>query len=262
MLEPFLQKYPVYKACELLKRDTHTAGNEGVPRGQHLLEGLECFSAHEPDLERTRFVTMDPVRDHPVLASWMQGRAAAEDRRRHLKAEAYQVLVSEGQASQLIDPALEIPSTSSCRMDLAMEVLECFQAFESEATAALAATTAHPDPRGLLELCSTEHLPLVIEADVDKPETGKMRLELQWSHLSPAWQQAFEKPIINALQIYVEPDALAPVMCEDTVHDSEVLPSRFVSVNKADPKNTHPTDADLELAKLKARLVIAGRRDQ
>ena len=40
------------------------------------------------------------------------------------------------------------------------------------------------------------------------------------------------------------------------------MPSRFVLVNKADPKTTRPTDDALATAKLKARLVIAGHKDQ
>ena len=206
----------------------------------------------------TRFVTMDPAKDHPILATWMQGRAAAEDLwRRHLRSNAaYQVLVTEGQAANFFDPSMDDMLQSTKRLEVALDVLECFQAFET--TAALAPPTAHPPHRGQLELSSKEHLPLVPEPDMDKPETGKARLELQWSQLSPAWQKAFEDPIIEALDIYFRHDALAPVMPEETVHES----SRFVLVNKADPKNTHPTEADLELAKLKARLVIAGHRDQ
>lgn len=43
---------------------------------------------------------------------------------------------------------------------------------------------------------------------------------------------------------------------------TEILPSRFVLVNKSDPRNVHPSDAQLEGAKLKARWIIAGHRDQ
>ena len=221
-------------------------------------------SVHMNQLWRgvTRFVTMDPMKDHPILATWNQGRAAAEDLwRRHLKANAaYQVLVAEGHAANFIDTADGLHADQSHRLEVALDVLECFQAFQT--TAALAAPTAHPDHRGLTELCTAEQLLLVPEADVEKPETGKMRLELQWTQLSMAWQKAFEQPILDALQIYFDHDALAPVMPEEEVHASEVLPSRFVLVNKADPKNIHPTDEDLALAKLKARLVIAGHRDQ
>ena len=35
--------------------------------------------------------------------------------------------------------------------------------------------------------------------DAQQPETGKVRLELKWSDLSPAWQRAFEQPILDAL---------------------------------------------------------------
>lgn len=98
--------------------------------------------------------------------------------------------------------------------------------------------------------------------DVKKPDTGKLRLELKWNDLTPAWQRSFEDPIKEALDVYFRHDALAPVMPEDTVDISEILPSRFVLVNKTDPKNPHPTDDDLEGAKLKARWVIAGHKDQ
>eukprot|EP00913_Durusdinium_trenchii_P012521 g11757.t1 len=123
----------------------------------------------------------------------------------------------------------------------------------------------HPDPhphwRGHQELAEDDpsHTSLV---DIPKPPTGKIRLELQWSQLSPAWQQAFEDPIKDALDIYFKHDALTHVMPDEKILDEEVLPSRFVLVNKADPKNQHPEDSDLEEAKLKARLVIAGHKDQ
>lgn len=98
--------------------------------------------------------------------------------------------------------------------------------------------------------------------DAQKPDTGKLRLELKWNDLTPAWQRSFEEPIIEAIDVYFRHDALAPVMPEDLVDQSEILPSRFVLVNKADPKNPRPTDDDLENAKLKARWVIAGHKDQ
>ena len=98
--------------------------------------------------------------------------------------------------------------------------------------------------------------------DVRKPDTGKLRLELKWNDLTPAWQRSFEEPIVEAIDVYFRHDALAPVMPEDFVDASEVLPSRFVLVNKSDPKNPRPTDDDLENAKLKARWVIAGHKDQ
>lgn len=67
---------------------------------------------------------------------------------------------------------------------------------------------------------------------------------------------------MEALRIYFHHDALQPVTPDEVVEASETLPSRFVLVNKTDPRNVHPTDADLRNAKLKARLVIASHKDQ
>jgi hypothetical protein len=97
--------------------------------------------------------------------------------------------------------------------------------------------------------------------NAQQPETGKVRLELKWSDLSPAWQRAFEQPILDALEVYFKHDALTHVMEDEVVDRTEILPSRFVLVNKSDPRNIHPDDKALEGASLKARLVIAGHRD-
>lgn len=139
---------------------------------------------------------------------------------------------------------------------MVMEAAELFETFVSTSD------VVSPEPlkatRGITELtCLPEEV-----TDVDRPETGKVRLELKWSDLTPRWQKAFMQPILDALQIYFSHDALAPVMPEDIVDKTEILPSRFVLVNKSDPRNPHPKDEDLKGAKLKARLVIAGHRDQ
>jgi hypothetical protein len=118
--------------------------------------------------------------------------------------------------------------------------------------------TPHFKYQGQVELTHRPEEPV----DTTRPETGKARLELQWNSLSPIWQKAFEQPIKDALEIYFEHDALAPVMPEEVINEYEILPSRFVLVNKTDPKNQHPRDKDLPDAKLKARLVIAGHKDQ
>ena len=204
----------------------------------------------------TSFVTLDPATDYPVLATWMQGRQAVEElwRTAARANQAYKSVIKEVNVTEL---GQGMPLESEQHAQMMMNVLGYFEAF--------ATTTALPPPAppssqgGLLELVELDSNAL---QDVDKPETGKVRLELQWNQLSPAWQAAFEQPIIAALEIYFEHDALEPVMPEDPVHESEILPSKFVLVNKSDPKNAHPADADLEEAKLKARLVIAGHRDQ
>ena len=77
-------------------------------------------------------------------------------------------------------------------------------------------------------------------ADAAKLATGKARLELQWTALSPKWQQAFPQPIIDALEIYFRHDALASVSADEVVTPQESLPSQFVLVNKTDPKNHTP----------------------
>ena len=204
----------------------------------------------------TRFVTLDPATDYLVLATWMQGRQAVEELWRHgaRANQAYKSVIKEVNVAEL---GQGMPLESEHHTQMMMTVLGYFAPF--------AAATALPLPAppsaqgGLLELAELDSNVL---QDVDKPETGKVRLELQWNQLSPAWQAAFEQPIIAALEIYFEHDALEHVMPEDPVHESEILPSRFVLVNKTDPKNTHPADEDLTDAKLKARLVIAGHRDQ
>ena len=92
--------------------------------------------------------------------------------------------------------------------------------------------------------------------------TGKVRLELKWNKLTAAWQTAFEAPICDALDVYFKHDAVGPVAFDEDISDYQVLPSRFVLVNKADPRKMEPTDADLVGAKLKGRWVLAGHLDR
>ena len=199
----------------------------------------------------TRFLTLDPIPDHPVLATWMQGRAFVEDLWRHGQ--------STSRAFRGLQESASDSSTTTEYVALALEVLATFEVFEGNNP--LVHPEPHPHWRGHQELAEDDpsHTSLV---DIPKPPTGKIRLELQWSQLSPAWQRAFEDPIKDALDIYFKHDALTHVMPDEKVLDEEVLPSRFVLVNKADPKNQQPEDSDLEEAKLKARLVIAGHKDQ
>ena len=97
--------------------------------------------------------------------------------------------------------------------------------------------------------------------DVQDLPTGKMRLELKWAALSPAWQKAFEEPIKEAIKVYFQYDAVAPVMEGEDLTSANVMPSRFVLVNKTDPKNCNPEDDKIEGSRLKARWVVAGHRD-
>lgn len=65
------------------------------------------------------------------------------------------------------------------------------------------------------EICQVVKAELTVdpihEEDAPKPETGKLRLELKWIDLSPKWQDAFQEPIIEAIKIYFQHEAIAPV---------------------------------------------------
>lgn len=100
------------------------------------------------------------------------------------------------------------------------------------------------------------------QADIQDLPTGKVRLELKWGSLSPAWKSAFEEPIKDALDVYFKYDAVAPVMVEENIDHGNILPSRFVLVNKSEPRNVSPLDEQLEDARLKARWVVSGHRDK
>lgn len=196
----------------------------------------------------------------PSLKGWLTLREAAED----LWKEAQQVL----QIARYISQSTGWPRNGTAQLEEVQrmqeqvfrnqrEVAEIFYQTLKEADARQ--LRVRPTHQGWQELAYDADEKAL---DVKKPDTGKLRLELKWNDLTPAWQRSFEDPIKEALDVYFRHDALAPVMPEDTVDISEILPSRFVLVNKTDPKNPHPTDDDLEGAKLKARWVIAGHKDQ
>ena len=62
--------------------------------------------------------------------------------------------------------------------------------------------------------------------------TGKQRLEYKWQNLSPEWKEAFEKPILKALQVYFDHNAVSGVSKDAVVDPRKVLSSRFVLTNK------------------------------
>ncbi|CAL1141583.1 unnamed protein product [Cladocopium goreaui] len=221
----------------------------------------------------TRYQLQDPEETESHLVHWLEARHFAEEAWRsgqHLMEEyrgmqkemgwpnetlmATRVGPLQEQDTQEAIESFKVAKDSM--LTVQNEMLETFFNY-IEAT-----NIRRPEPRspysGQLELT---HLP-EDKIDTTVPETGKVRLELKWSDLSAVWQKAFEQPIKDALDIYFKHDALAPVFPGETVDDSEILPSRFVLVNKSDPRNNHPKDADLPDAKLKARLVIAGHKDQ
>ena len=92
-------------------------------------------------------------------------------------------------------------------------------------------------------------------ADVVRSQilTGKARVEMQWQKLDERWRAAFKDPILKAIQIYFDHDALEGVPRDKYVDPKRILSSRFVLTNKG--------GYDLAEAELKGRLVLGGHKD-
>lgn len=224
-------------------------------------QGITRFEVRHPDdVIPTPMATWMEAR-HFAEELWRMGQTQTEWFRRCTKAADWQnaqhaqplaetfLMNSEEWQTYWTEATADLVTTQT-------EVAEAFYNFVNAAV--IKPPEPHREYRGLTELT---HEPLQAE-DAPKPETGKLRLELKWMDLSPNWQQAFEEPIIEAIEIYFKHEAIAPVTENETVDVTEILPSRFVLVNKSDPRNGHPNDEQLKDAKLKARWIIAGHRDQ
>jgi len=85
------------------------------------------------------------------------------------------------------------------------EIAEAFYNFVNAAV--IKPPEPHREYKGLTGLTVDP----IHEEDAPKPETGKLRLELKWIDLSPKWQDAFQEPIIEAIKIYFQHEAIAPV---------------------------------------------------
>ncbi|CAL1153094.1 unnamed protein product [Cladocopium goreaui] len=83
--------------------------------------------------------------------------------------------------------------------------------------------------------------------------TGKARLEYQWSQLNDEWKKAYEQPLVKAVKIYFDHDALAGVPKDKVINPKRILSTRFVLTNKGGP--------ELKDAILKARLILGGHMD-
>lgn len=83
--------------------------------------------------------------------------------------------------------------------------------------------------------------------------TGKARLEYQWNGLNEQWKKAFQEPLLKAVRIYFDHDALTGVPQDKVVDPKRILTSRFVLTNKG--------GETLETATLKARLILGGHKD-
>ena len=83
--------------------------------------------------------------------------------------------------------------------------------------------------------------------------TGKLRVEYQWKNLSEEWRKAYEQPLIKAVKVYFDHDAIQGVSKDAVVDPRKILSSRFVLTNKG--------GETLMEAELKARWILGGHRD-
>ena len=103
----------------------------------------------------------------------------------------------------------------------------------------------------LAERMSEEAMHAAYQADI---VTGKLRVEYKWNGLTEAWKQAYREPLLKAVDVYFEHDAIVGVVRDAMVDPRKILSSRFVLTNKG--------KENLEEAELKARWIIGGHRDQ
>eukprot|EP00434_Breviolum_minutum_P017051 symbB.v1.2.015044.t1/scaffold1112.1/size147309/2 len=91
------------------------------------------------------------------------------------------------------------------------------------------------------------------DAEGAKVVTGKARLEYDWSKLSQPWKDAYREPLLKAIRIYFDHQALEGVPVDQMIDARRILTTRFVLTNKGEEQ--------LEKAVLKARLILGGHRD-
>ena len=83
--------------------------------------------------------------------------------------------------------------------------------------------------------------------------TGKLRLEYQWKDLNQEWRKAYEQPLVKAVQVYFDHEAIQGVPKDAVIEPRKILSSRFVLTNKG--------GEDLQSAELKARWILGGHKD-
>ena len=203
----------------------------------------------------TRFLVKQPDAAHGTLAAWLLERAPVEELWRKARQVGQTFAVEMPAKEEAKNPYFE--QKEQWRevffvLKDAHELAETFAVHRQVPPPLPAATSAGSDELG-------------VESGVNPVKalpTGKVRLELKWSTLTPAWKKAFEEPICDALDVYFKHDAVGSVDVDEDITGFQILPSRFVLVNKADPRKMQPTDADLVGAKLKGRWVVAGHLDK
>ena len=101
------------------------------------------------------------------------------------------------------------------------------------------------------EKAAESEMHAVLEAKI---VTGKLRVEYRWSALSEEWKEAYKEPLVKAVNVYFEHDAIQGVERDAVVDPRKILSSRFVLTNKGKEV--------LAEAELKARWIIGGHRGQ
>ncbi|OLQ08941.1 Transposon Ty4-H Gag-Pol polyprotein [Symbiodinium microadriaticum] len=107
----------------------------------------------------------------------------------------------------------------------------------------------------LKELLGRSQVGLEEVAQAPQMLMGKDRVELHWRKLNPDWRKAFTKPLLEAVQVYIDHDAIAAVPEDRWVPPEKILSSRFVLTNKT------KEETDPFKCKLKGRWIIGGHRD-
>lgn len=92
-----------------------------------------------------------------------------------------------------------------------------------------------------------------MSVEISQVITGKQRLEYQWNKLDAAWQAAYQQPLLKAVRVYFEHEALEGVKEDAMIDPRKILNSRFVLTNKG--------EENLEGAELKARWILGGHKD-
>ena len=70
------------------------------------------------------------------------------------------------------------------------------------------------------------------EAEAAKIVTGKARLEYDWKQLTSEWKDAYREPLLKAIRIYFDHQALEGVPNDQVVDARRILTTRFVLTNK------------------------------
>ena len=111
----------------------------------------------------------------------------------------------------------------------------------------------HPYLKKIIDMAegyAAGEMKAVLEAEL---VTGKLGVEYQWRNLDENWRRAYEEPLIKAVQVYFDHDAIAGVAKDAIVDPRKVLTSRFVLTNKG--------GETLAEAELKTRWILGGHRD-